>query len=303
MSATVLAAIAACCFAGSHVVSKRGVDTTSVVAGLLISLAAGWLLLLAATLVDLPPAPSAGAVMVFAASGLLAPAVGRAAALSGVLRLGPSRSVPVQTSVYPLFAVAGAMVILGEDLTVSRIAGTFAIVAGILLLARRPRAADQLAEPGTDGETVRRVRRSPKVSAAVLFPVLAGIAYGASDLVRKEGVVGFPHPAFGAFVAFSAALLAWSVAVAVVPSMRRRVSVGPSAPWFVASGVLASTAVLVQFHALELADVSLVSPIVAAQPLVVFALSAALLRGFERITLPVIAGGLAAVAGVILVSR
>lgn len=303
MSPVTLAVIAAFCFAGSHVANKRGAGSTSVVGGLLISLSAGWLLLFVVTAFKPPPELRAGAIVVFGVSGLIAPAIGRAAAISGVHRLGPSVSVPVQTSVYPLFAVAGAILFLGEPLTWLRVLGTLSIVVGIGLLARHTTVADAAAEPETDPvRTSRRIARGGK-ALAVAFPILAGLAYGASDLVRKEAVTSFPHPEFGAFVAVSAALAGWGVAVALAPSIRRRVSIGHGASWFVAGGALASTAILVQFHALEVADVSLVSPIVAAQPLIVFVLSAVLLRGIERLTVPVVLGGFTAILGVILVSR
>ena len=93
MSPTVLAGISAFCFAGSHVASKRGVQSTSVVAGLLISLATMWIVLLGATLLDLPGEIEGWAVLVLAVSGLVAPAIGRAAAIAGVDRLGDRKSV------------------------------------------------------------------------------------------------------------------------------------------------------------------------------------------------------------------
>jgi uncharacterized membrane protein len=87
-----------------------------------------------------------------------------------------------------------------------------------------------------------------------------------------------------------------------LPSVRERISTGRGAGWFVVGGALASTAILVQFHALDRGNVSLVSPIVAAQPLFVFFLSAVLLRGIERVSAPVVIGGLATVVGVVLVA-
>jgi drug/metabolite transporter (DMT)-like permease len=304
MSPVALAVVAAFCFAASHVANKRGTGSTSVVGGLLVSLSAGWLLLLIVTLVDRPPQLPAGPIVVFGVSGLIAPAIGRAAAIAGIHRLGPSVSVPVQTSVYPLFAVAGAILLLGEPVTWPRVVGTMSIVVGIALLARQTTAADDAMEADADLKPGSgRLAYRGRVALAIAFPILAGLAYGASDLVRKEAVTSFPHPEFGAFVALSAALAVWGLAVVLAPSIRRRVAIGNGAGWFVAGGVLASTAIVVQFHALEVADVSLVSPIVAAQPLIVFVLSAVLLRGVERLTVPVVLGGLTAIVGVILVSR
>ncbi len=302
MSPTVLAGISAFCFAGSHVASKRGVQSTSVVAGLLISLATMWVVLLGATILDLPGQIGGWAILVLAVSGLVAPAIGRAAAIAGVDRLGPSISVPIQAGVYPLVAVVGAATILDESITWTRFAGTVTIVLGILLLSRRTAVADRLAEAPSHllGPTGGRFDRT--VSRAVALPALAGLAYGTSDLIRKQGVDLLPHPTFAALVAVSAALLAWSAASIALPSVRERISAGRGAGWFVVGGALAATAILVQFHALERGTVSLVSPIVASQPLFVFFLSTVLLRRIERLTVPIVVGGLATVIGVVLVA-
>ena len=302
MSPTVLAGISAFCFAGSHVASKRGVESTSVVAGLLISLATMWVVLLGATILDLPGEIEGWAILVLAVSGLVAPAIGRAAAIAGVDRLGPSISVPIQAGVYPLVAVVGAATILDESITWTRFTGTVTIVLGILLLSRRTALADRSAEAPTDllGPTGGRFGRT--VSRAVVLPALAGLAYGTSDLIRKQGIDLLPYPTFAALVAVSAALLAWSAVSLALPSVRERISAGRGAGWFVVGGALAATAILVQFHALERGNVSLISPIVAAQPLFVFFLSTILLRRIERVTVPIVIGGLATVVGVVLVA-
>jgi drug/metabolite transporter (DMT)-like permease len=313
MDPAVLAGISAACFAGSHIASKRGARTTSVVAGLLISLATGWLVLGVATLLDPPSDVPVAGVAILAGGGLVAPAIGRAANITGIDRLGPAISVSIQTSVYPMFAVTGAFLVRGELPTVTRAVGTLAIVLGVVLLARQTGAADEHARsltavstaparPGPAAPAPSRVR-ARTVSAAIIFPMIAGAAYGSGDLIRKEGIGLLPHPTFAAFLAVSAALLAWSLATVVVPSVRGRIRVGDGAAWFVAGGILTSTAILVQFHAFRRGDVSLVSPIVAAQPLFILVLSAFLLRGLERVTPPVVLGALATVAGVLLVAR
>jgi DME family drug/metabolite transporter len=86
------------------------------------------------------------------------------------------------------------------------------------------------------------------------------------------------------------------------PAVRRKVRFGRSAWWFSAGGVLAALAVLSQFHALDRGEVSVVSPIVAAQPVAVIVLSAVLLRELDPLTGRRILGALVAVAGTILVS-
>ncbi len=121
-------------------------------------------------------------------------------------------------------------------------------------------------------------------------------------MIRKQALERQDDPTFGAMVAVGTAAVLWLLAPALLPQVRSRLRAGPHARWFALSGVLTSFAMLSQFHALNQGDVSDVSPIVGAQPLVVFSLSALFLRGLERVTPATIAGGIAIVAGTIMVS-
>lgn len=293
-----LAGASAVLFAGSHIASKRGVQDTSVISGLLISLLTGWLVLIGAVLVDPPGEISLTALWILAVAGAVAPALGRAGAIAGVARLGPSVSVPVQASVYPLFAVTAAFLFLGERAGVPRVVGVVAIVIGVWMLAQRG------AEPTAPDLDVPPKVRLPARSRmpAFAFPVIAGLAYGGSDVIRKQALERQHDPTFGAMVAVGTAAVIWLLATALLPRVRSRLRAGPQARWFALSGVLTSFAMLSHFHALDTGDVSVVSPIVAAQPLVVFVLSALFLKGLERLTPATVAGGIAIVAGTIMVS-
>ena len=277
-------------FAGSHVVSKKGTQTTSVIAGLIISLATGTLILGVATLTRLPTSLSGKGVAVIAASGILAPALARGAAIAGIDRLGPSTSVPIQCGTYPLLAVLGAIVILHEPVSGLRFAGVVAIVVGVWLLSRPAE------EPKRD--STRRLFRRP----GVMFPIAAGLAKGSADIVRKTGLDLVPHATFGAALGLATALTVWLVATALLPPVRSKISFGSGTPWFVLGGSFAGLAVLLQFHALQNGDVSTVSPIVASQPIIVLLFSAVFLRGLERVNLRIALGVAGVVVGTILVS-
>jgi uncharacterized membrane protein len=62
------------------------------------------------------------------------------------------------------------------------------------------------------------------------------------------------------------------------------------------------SAILFLFHALDRADVSLVAPLVATQPLFVLLLSALILRHLERRERSTVLASLVVVGGTILVS-
>lgn len=239
---------------------------------------------------DPPTTTLLTAVLVIGASGVLAPALARAAAVKGVERLGPSVSISIQGSVYPLFAVVGATLFLGEIPPRTRIVGAILVAIGLWNLSRGRRAT--AVQQGA-------VRALP---GSVAYPVAAGMTKGLADILRKRGLEMMPYATFGSFVGVTAALFAWLIAASASGPVRRRIIFGRGVAWFALGGTLAGAAVLAQFHALDRGDVSVVSPIVASQPLIVMLLSSLLLRGVDRITTRVVLAGAIIVAGTILVS-
>jgi drug/metabolite transporter (DMT)-like permease len=312
----VLALLSAASFAASHVVSKRGLQGTSVTGGFMVVVSCAWVVVSVPALLDLPASVPTRSVALFAISGLFAPAISRAAALAGVLALGPSISVPIQQGLRPLIVLPAAAIVLGEAFGPLRVAGAAAIVAGGWVLSRQPGGGtgdvpahpllDGEASPAVEGSIRTRVRRrtatlSRGFRPGIIYPVAAAITYSASDLFVKSGLDTGPHPAFGAMVSIGVALLVWSVAH-VLPSVRRRFRVGRHAGWLVLSGTLMGIAILLLFSAFDRGEVSLVAPVVATQPLFVFLLSALFLRHLEKRERSTLVAGVIVVIGTILVS-
>ncbi len=290
MTSEAYAALSAACFAASHVLAKLGFRDTSVT-GFLISVGFAWVIVAGAVALDPPQnAPLAGVAM-FAASGIFAPAVARAAALMGVHRLGPSVAVPIQQGLRPVLAVAGAAVLLGEATDPVRLLGVIAIVAGGWVLSQQPGASGE----GQDTWLHRGFR------PGIAFPIVAAMGYAAADLIVKRALDVLPDPAFGALVSTGAGLALWLAALLSKP-LRSGLKVGASVGWLLASGAFVGIAMLTLFHALQDGEVSVVAPIVAAQPLIVFALSVLLLGDLERLTRTTVLTGIVIVLGTILVS-
>jgi drug/metabolite transporter, DME family len=298
VSAEVWALFSACCFAGSHVVSKRGLKDTSVTAASLIVLGVSWVIITIAVLVDPPAEVTSRAIVVFAALGLIVPAISRWAVLKSVDVLGPSIAIPIQQGLRPLLAVTGAAVLLGEDVGIVRGIGVALIIAGGWQLSRRPLeervGADDATRPMGSRWALRR---------GIVFPLTAAVAYAASDLlVRSTLGDDLAEPSFAAMVSTGSGLLAWLLVVVAIRPMRTSVRVGPAAWWLVGAGALIGFAILGVYQALSRGEVSLVTPINATQPLIVLLLSTFLLRDLERIRPITVVSATAIVAGAILVS-
>jgi drug/metabolite transporter (DMT)-like permease len=293
------ALLSAFCFAGSHVVSKRGLQDTSVIGASLIVLSVSWVVILVSVLFDPPAEVTGKAVAVYSGLGLIVPALSRWSVLRSVDTLGPSIAIPIQQGLRPLLAVGGAILLLGETLDPLRLVGVLGIVAGGWQLSRRPREGERRKSDPTvvapDGRWALR--------PGIAFAFIAAIAYAASDLLLRLTVGGdLAEPGFAAMVSTGAGLTAWLVIVAAVPSVRAGVRFGPRAWWLVLAGVLIGFAILCVYNAFRRGEVSIVTPINAMQPLLVLLLSSLFLRDLEQIRPMTVISGVAIVIGVILVS-
>lgn len=294
MSAEAWALFSALCFATSHVVSKRGLQDTSVTAASLIILSVSWLVISLSVLLGPPPELTGRTVAIYAGLGLLVPAISRWSVLKSVHDLGPSIAIPIQQGLRPLLSVTGGVLLLGEHLSVLRGLGVASIIVGGVQLTRRP--PDATGSPRVAGRWAMR--------SGLAFPFIAGLAYATSDvLIRLALGEGETEPGVAAMISTGSGLLVWLVAVAVVPSVRAGVRFGPRSWWFVLAGALIGAAVLGVYNALRRGEVSLVSPINSTQPLIVLLLSALFLRDLDRIRARTVAAAAAIVVGAILVSR
>jgi len=294
MSAEAWALFSALCFASSHVVSKRGLQDTSVTAASLIILGVSWLVISLSVLLGPPPDIAGRAVAIYAALGLLVPAISRWSVLKSVHDLGPSIAIPIQQGLRPLLSVMGGLLLLGERLSVLRSVGVASIIVGGVQLSRRP--PDK--SPGSPPKLRRLALRT-----GLAFPFIAGLAYATSDvLIRLTLGDGDTQPGVAAMISTGSGLLAWLVAVAVVPRARADVRFGPGSWWFVLAGALIGAAILGVYNALQRGEVSLVSPINSTQPLIVLLLSALFLRDLDRVRWTTVAAAIAIVVGAILVS-
>lgn len=311
----IFALLSAASFAASHVVSKRGLGSTSITASFMVIVACALVVVSIPVVTDVPDTVAARSVVLFAISGLFAPATARAAALAGVHTLGPSVAVPIQQGLRPLMVLPAAAVFLGEEIGPLRVVGALAIVAGGWVLSRQPGGgtADAPVEPeleadvGRSRSSIRRRvrRRAVAVSSGfrpgVIYPLTAAVAYSAADLLVKSGLETTSDPAFGAMVSIGSGLTVWSLAH-LFPSVRRRFRAGRDVWWLVVSGALMGVAILLLFTGLDRGDVSLVAPVVATQPLFVFLFSTLILRHLERLERSTLLAGLIVVVGTILVS-
>ncbi len=259
-TAIVLAFASAFCFGAGLVLTQLGLRHLSPLAGAAIAIPSSTLLLICISPVALAGSTIAwSAVAIFAAVGLLYPGAATLLTFAANRALGPVITGTLG-NLAPLFAVALAVVLLGEPLRLAQLGGLVAIVAGVVLLT---------AGRGAAGARWR--------SWYLLLPLLAAAIRGFIQPVSKLGLEIWPSP-------FAASLTSYIVSAIVVVTVAR-LSSGrfvAAAPWrgrlwFVGVGLCNGLAVLLLYAALARGPVALVSPLVATYPLVTVAGSALIL--------------------------
>jgi drug/metabolite transporter (DMT)-like permease len=134
----------------------------------------------------------------------------------------------------------------------------------------------------------------------VFFAFGGALAYGCSQVLIRNNVDLVP-PVVGSMIA-----LFWGTLGFFVLSGRslteRSWNFRRGALLFAASGVFSTLGILGMFVALERGQVVVVSPVLATNSLFTLLLVALLLRGVERLTIRVLAGGLLVAAGVVILS-
>lgn len=288
MATQILLALAAATgFATAQVTAKRGVQGASVVTGLYISILAGWLVSLAAVAIRPPTGWNLLGIGIFVAAGAVTAGLGRMFSITGIDRLGASVHSPIQNSVSPTVAVIAGTVLFSETLGSLKVAGTAAIIVGVWSVSRsRNRSAALSSTTAT--------------LSNMMLPVLAGLSIAAGDVLRKHGLLLLASPELALLAGMSAALVIWATIRVFVRTSQQETM--HARAWFFTSGVAAAGAQLALLHALNVGDLSVVSPIANIQPLIVLALSAALLREVERLNVMVVIGGICTVLGVIAIS-
>ena len=221
------------------------------------------------------------AAAIFLGIGLFYPAVVTLLTYEANHVMGPGVAGALG-NVAPLFAVLGAVILLGELPQLLQMLGIFTIAAGIILLS--------LSRGGAS--------RAWPLRAAAL-PLTASIIRGAAQPLGKIGLAFWPSSFAAVLLGFTAS----TVVVVIFAAMRYRkvpiVLPRQGILWFCCVGLSNGLAVLLLYAALARGSVVLVAPLAATYPLITLGLAALLLRS-ERITASVTAGIFITVAGVAL---
>jgi drug/metabolite transporter (DMT)-like permease len=278
LETALLAFAAALCLAVAMITTRQGLRYAAPAAGAAIGVPSSTLLFwcLAPFMLDFGGIDFAAAG-VFALVGLFFPAAVTLMTYTGNQRMGPTITSAVSCTT-PLFALAGAVLFLGEGLTPGNVLGTGAIVLGMLGLT-------------WGGGAV--ARDWPLWALGLTFAAAALRAL--AQVLTKAGLALWSSP-------YAATLIGYTVsAMVILLALRlrgpRRPTDRRATPWFFATGILNGASLFLMYSALARGKVALVSPIVATYPLLTLVLSMFILRQ-ERMLKRVALGAVLTVAGV-----
>ena len=186
----------------------------------------------------------------------------------------------------PLFSALFAILFLGERMTLPIFFATLLIIAGITLLSHR-------------GEgSVQKIRL-----LYILYPLMASLLAGFSQVLRKFGLAAVPHPFLAAAVTASSSFAVSVLLLLASGGRRSNFNLNREClPFYLAAGVTVSLGMASMYYALDLGKVTVVVPLSGTGPLFALALSAIFLRDVERVTLKIVIGACLIIGGGLLIT-
>jgi uncharacterized membrane protein len=284
----VLAIMAAFFYSMGMITARLGLKDTDTFTGALISMIFSFIGSLFIFIFYVPISHFASwALIYFIIAGLSGPCIGRFLLFIGINRVGSSIASTLY-AIKPLFSALAAVLILGENLTSGIAAATVIMVAGLAIVS--------FEESGKKLETSWSKKD-------MIFPIMAGAAYGLSHVFRKIGLNINHDPLMGVVVQNVAALL-FSLTLAVFKKDHQQVTVNHRQAWifFGLSGIFSVLGQLLMFLALNTGSVIIVSPLSAISPLFVIIIAGLFLRKVERVTWKIILGAVLIIGGTVMLA-
>jgi drug/metabolite transporter (DMT)-like permease len=228
-------------------------------------------------------------VTYLALAGVFYLAIGRIFAYSSINLVGAARASQL-TSTQIIFSSILSVIILQEGISLNIALGTTIISFGLILIS--------FSKPKCEG---KEVMPSSRFRRGVALGLIAGVLWGASQLLLKEGSRGLKSSTMASLISYLFAIL---VQGSIVLFFARTEFKRPKTQttFLLAAGVVSTIALLAQYSALRIADVVLVNPIVNTSPLITLITCYLLIQKIESINKKVLFGALGVVAGAVLVA-
>lgn len=194
------------------------------------------------------------ALLLFVVIGLFQPALSMTLSYHSTFLLGPTIAATV-SSISPLFAMTGAVMLLGEALTLPIFIGTVGVVVGVIVLSWRGRTHRDWA------------------LIALLLPLATALIRGFGNLATRYGMELLPNVVLAGAITYTVSALVGLMLHVLLRGEARRPITWKGVKAVVPAGVGNGCAMLLMILALKSGPVLVVTPIVGAFPLFTLLLS------------------------------
>lgn len=225
-------------------------------------------------------------ILVFAVSGVLTPGIVRLLYYSGLKKLG----APVNSSVfsvYPLYSVLLAVLLLSEMLSLENWVGVLLVIIGGVLVEVSSREINS---------GITHNRRN------LIFPLLGGLTLGVSSIIRKYALDIYNAPVLGVAVAYTFSFLPYAVMLMGSVSSRKGLSLKRDFRFFWVAGIGQAISWILSFYALSYERVSIITPLLSVEPLFVALFAYMYLRDLEQVSRKLVVSIILTFLGVALVT-
>lgn len=295
-----LALLAAATFALNNAFARRGVLSGTVLQAMAISVPLGVPLFLAAALatgsVSLIAGFSGGAWALLSAAGVIHFVLGRYCNYRAVKAMGANLAGPLMEGSV-LVALALAVTLLGEHLTIVKIIGILLILGGPGLTVARQSGKKHVKQPENAFK--------PVMLEGTIFAMLAALAYGTSPVLVRFALEksNWQASIAGGLVSYMAATvvtIAFILAAGQTKHVRNMST--DTIGWFCWAGVFVGISQMLRYMALALAPVSVVSPIQRLSLIFRLFFSYMLNRQHEVFNSRMVLGTIVSIFGAVLLS-
>ena len=224
-------------------------------------------------------------IALFAVGGVLTPGLVRLFYYDGLKKLGTSVNSAV-FAIYPLYSSLLALLFLSETLTVENWAGVISIVLGVIFVEMTSRNLN-----GGNNGSVRNL----------VFPILGGLTFGVSIIIRKSALNLCDLPLLGVAIAYTFSLLPFAIMLAFHKPTQKELSLKQDFRLFWTAGVGQALCWILSFYALSFQTVATVAPLLSIEPIFVVLLAYLYLK-VEQVSPKLVASIMLTVFGVILVT-
>jgi drug/metabolite transporter (DMT)-like permease len=205
---------------------------------------------------------------------------------SGLKKLG----APVNSSVfsvYPLYSVLLAVLLLSEMLSLENWVGVLLVIIGGVLVEVSSREINS---------GITHNRRN------LIFPLLGGLTLGVSSIIRKYALDIYNAPVLGVAVAYTFSFLPYAVMLMGSRSTRKDLSLKRDFRFFWIAGIGQAISWILSFYALSYERVSIITPLLSVEPLFVALFAYIYLKDLEQVSRKLVVSIILTFLGVVLVT-